>query len=66
MPPAGFEPAIPASERPQTKIIYAQAYLPVKPIFFKNGKVDRYRASTDPQHGSERRGLPTKSRANIK
>jgi hypothetical protein len=66
MPPAGFEPAIPASERPQTKIIHARAYLSVEPISFKNGKVDWYRASTGPQHGSEGRGLPTKRRANIK
>jgi hypothetical protein len=64
-PPVGFEPAIPASERPQTKIIYVEAYLSVEPISFKTGKVERYRAFTGPQHVGEGRELPTKRRANV-
>jgi hypothetical protein len=42
MPPVGFELAIPASERPQTNVIYTRTYLSVDPISFKIGKVDRY------------------------
>ena len=35
MPPAGFEPATPGSERPQMNIIYARAYLPIKTDFLQ-------------------------------